>query len=215
VNHLKKRLQNSTHYFGFQVVSTAVGYILLYFVLSVVFYIFAFGILIPAFGQILISLIVPTFCAFLVIALPISLVESHIITKQGGKELSGNFLFYLADCVFLAFHVLRGLILIPVRALLAMIFGALYFARLDIYMFPGELKPLDWGSVSFNSMVYLEHKYNNPIAVVFRENLRREIQMVLPPEKQAIKNLQNKFKQAILLHQNETLQRQTKRIKRI
>jgi len=91
-----------------------------------------------------------------------------------------------------------------------MIFGALYFARLDIYMFPGELKPLDWGSVSFNSMVYLEHKYNNPIAVVFRENLRREIQMVLPPEKQAIKNLQNKFKQAILLHQNETLQRQTK-----
>jgi len=61
-------------------------------------------------------------------------------------------------------------------------------------------------------MVYLEHKYNNPLALVFRESIRREIflNQSQSPEQQAIRNLRNKILQTILLNKNLLLQRQTK-----
>jgi len=71
---------------------------------------------------------------------------------------------------------------------------------------------MDLGAISFNSMVYMEHKYNNPITLVFREALRREIKQEkeFTPEQQAMKNLQSKLQQTILLHQNELIRRQSK-----
>jgi len=174
----EKRLQNTTHYFGFQVMSTFVGGVLLYSLLSGIFFTIGFSVTNQAIRYFLANLIFPTLCAYILISLPISLIESYIITKKDGKELKKNFLFYIADCLFLAMHLLRGVILMPVRAALSILLLALYFPRLDVYVFPGEFKVFDWGSISFNSMVYLEHKYNNPIAVVFREILRKEIRCV-------------------------------------
>jgi len=205
----EKRIQYSTHYFGFQIVCIIISMIMLYFMLSIIFYVIAFAVYSSEIAFFLVNLVVPTLTAYLIIALPISLIESYIITKKDGKEIKTNFLFYLADCLFLALHLLRGLVLMPIRALLATLLLSLYFARLDVYMFPAELRPYDWGSSSFNSMVYLEHKYNNPIALVFREALKKEINhhKGMTPEKQAKRNLQIKFQQAILLSKNEPLRR--------
>jgi len=186
--------------------------ILLYFFLNVIIYAIALAFYNTTISNFLLTLILPLLIAFLVITLPIYLIEANLMTTKHGEEVNTNFLYYFLDCLFLAFHLLRGLLIMPVRALLAILFLCLYFSRLDVYLYPGELKPMDLGAISFNSMVYMEHKYNNPITLVFREALRREIKQEkeFTPEQQAMKNLQSKLQQTILLHQNELIRRQSK-----
>jgi len=208
----KKRHYNATHFFGFQTVATFIGFFMLYFVLALICFIVAFTTIIVDVRNFVLNLAIPTFLAFLAISYPILLIESYIITEKDGKELKQNFLYYFADCFYLTLHLLRGLILIPVRALLGLLLHCLFFARLDVYMFPAELRVFDWASTAYNGMVYMEHKYNNPLAIVFREFMLREIKLLnkYDPQQHAKRQLQIKIQQAILLTKNSPLQRQNK-----
>uniref|UniRef100_A0A6B2LA58 Uncharacterized protein n=1 Tax=Arcella intermedia TaxID=1963864 RepID=A0A6B2LA58_9EUKA len=216
-----KRIYTATQYFGMQAMVTVVGWLLSF----LLFLLLAFLILVaqfePSFLFSLVSLIVPILITYLSVAFPLIMLNSEVLTRSHGQLIrSPSFFFYLADFYYMFLHILRGIILAIVRALLAFLTLFLQFTRCDISILPGEAMILDAGSSAYLGMVYTEHHFNSPVQMVFRDILLREMMITNSKEtierktkelkKNMNKRLQAKIKLITLLFKNPSLRKYCK-----
>lgn len=89
------------------------------------------------------------------------------------------------------------------------------FNRLDYSVYPEPFYSWDTGFAAFNGMLFLDHYHNNPILLVFSKTMK---EILIPKyttttttRRQALTQLSHKLQTAILLKQNPSLQKLTRR----
>lgn len=90
-------------------------------------------------------------------------------------------LYALYDYNLIFTNAVLGLVAVIGRVFMVLVFTLIYFPRLDVSPMPGpdgNLYTLDAGFASYIAMLRMDHRYNNPVNVVFFEILLTRLRQV-------------------------------------
>lgn len=91
----------------------------------------------------------------------------------GSQWLRYRFIYALYDYAMIISNTLIGIAVISIRFILWVVLGIFCMGRMDLCLIPGPgfLQTLDLGYNTYVALVLQDHRYNNPVNVVFYELL--------------------------------------------
>eukprot|EP01114_Cavostelium_apophysatum_P004013 TRINITY_DN14150_c0_g1_i1.p1 TRINITY_DN14150_c0_g1~~TRINITY_DN14150_c0_g1_i1.p1 ORF type:complete len:616 (+),score=67.59 TRINITY_DN14150_c0_g1_i1:134-1981(+) len=209
IDRKKYPIWNASKYIGYQLCHSLFSFILFTAVALVVITIGVVAFFVKSFGDYLLRFLLTAVLGSFLLSTIRRLISAFFFSQDSGRLIDNFRWFTFFDYVDVVISTLTGIMVCISRLASAFLWMMLMFARLDVPLLTKQFEHFDSSYGSYVSMLLMDHQYNNPVAITFREILWEEARKEIRSSYTFLR-ARNRWHLALFLHKYPQLRGQRK-----